>query len=145
MKFTQVFAIFSVFAMAFAVPTVEIDAVFETLEARTDGGVSCTQANSVAACCKNTATGKPTSQFLQEYAPSFAAGLLGILQGVLGAVVPFVVPTITAGVQCVAVNLNLCAAPNVCCLQNSNGVAPNAGLIQVLSGDNLVLCPAVTL
>ncbi|KAH7382798.1 hypothetical protein BKA64DRAFT_169479 [Cadophora sp. MPI-SDFR-AT-0126] len=134
MQLTKIFTVLSFAAASLAAPSVE------KYEKRTDS-ISCAQGQGTLTCCAQKPELKPSSNLGANLAP-----VLGGLLGVIPAILPLIVPTVSVAAQCVAViaQVEACASPNICCLVPSSGNTNSAGLIQLLSNNQIAVCPGVT-
>ncbi|KUJ10661.1 uncharacterized protein LY89DRAFT_723264 [Mollisia scopiformis] len=133
MQFTKALAILSLAATGLAAPTVEV--------AKRTNGISCAQSQGTLACCQQKPVLQPVSSLGANIAPTLG-GILGVIPDIL----PLIVPTVSVAAQCVAIiaEVEACATPNICCLSSSSGNTNSAGLIQLLSNDDISVCPGVT-
>ncbi|KAF8866115.1 hypothetical protein BDZ45DRAFT_795769 [Acephala macrosclerotiorum] len=130
MQLTRVFAVLSMTATTIAAPTVEV-------AKRTDG-TSCDQSQGVLSCCQQ----KPVFQLVSTLGTNVAPTLGGIL-GIIPAFLPLFVPV---AAQCISLvdQIEACSTSNVCCLTPSSGKADSNSLIQLLSNNQIAVCPGIT-
>ncbi|CZR57462.1 uncharacterized protein PAC_07351 [Phialocephala subalpina] len=132
MQLTRVFTVLSMAAATIAAPAVEV-------LKRTDG-ISCGQSQGVLSCCQQKPVLQPVSTLGANIGPT-----LGGILGIIPAIVPLIVPAISVAAQCIPIiAIEDCATSNICCLAPSSGTTNSAGLIQLLSNNQIAVCPGVT-